>query len=142
MTTLAELLQRPVMPEEYDRTAPLGPLQPHAEAFGAGVIDPMGIPSWAANKLMNSPNADWYQRWAQEKRDQSPVAAGMGSSVLPGILGLGALRGVGELTTREALQGFPFATQLGLVLGGARNSVSPPPQRQRPQGAYPPGGAY
>jgi hypothetical protein len=142
MSELAEFLMRPVMPEEYDRPATLGSLQPHAEAFGAGLVDPMGIPSWLVNKLAGSPNTDWYQRWAQEKRDQSPFAAGVGSTILPGLLGLGGLRAAGQLTSAEALGAFPEVMGLGAGVSGVRNAFVGPARKQRPQGSYPPGGAY
>jgi hypothetical protein len=140
--TLAELLKRPVMPEEYDRPAALGSLQPHAEAFGAGVVDPMGVPSWLANKLAGSPNTDWYQRWAQEKRDQSPFAAGVGSTILPALLGLGGLRAAGQLTSAEALGAFPEVMALGTGVSGVRSAFVEPSRKQRPQASYPPSGAY
>jgi hypothetical protein len=144
-----ERAARPTMPEAYD--APDNPLAPHARAFGAGLVDPMGLPSWLLDAYaqrwpqytpMNPATADWYRRRMQEARDESPVAAGVGSSVLPFLVGGGAARAVGELTTRELLEGLPIFMQFGAAVGGMRDSVFPPPTKKRPQGSYPPSGAY
>jgi hypothetical protein len=138
----------PVMPEEFDRPESLGLLTPYARAFGAGLVDPMGIPSWLAHKLSKAPedgrmsNSEWYKRTMQDARDESPIAAGVGSSVLPALLGGGVLRGIGELTARESMEMIPYALQIGGGLGGARGVVSPPETKRRPQARYPTGGAY
>ena len=140
---------RPVMPEEYD--APLNPVAPHARAFGAGLVDPMGLPSWLLDAYakrwpehtpMSPATADWYRRRMQEARDESPVAAGVGSSVLPFLLGGGAARVAGELTTQEMLHGLPLFMQMGAAVGGVRDTLFTPPTKKRPQASYPPGGAY
>jgi hypothetical protein len=137
--TLAQLLKGgPIMPEVYDRQEALGPLMPHLRAFGAGVVDPMGIPSWAVNKVAPTPGRDWYMRRMQEARDESPIAAGMGSAVLPGVVGLGGL----GLTAAEVASAMPHALGVGSGIGSVREVLSPPPRKQRPQAAYPPGGAY
>ncbi len=149
------LMARPVMPEEFDRSAPLGNFQPRAEAFGAGMIDPMGVPSWLANKTIGSPATDWYERWAQEKRDQSPIAAGMGSAVPLAALGAGGLaaRAAGTYaavgarlpaSTPVSLFGtiLPGAMVMGSAGGNIRDELAPPTKKQRPQAAYPPDGAY
>jgi hypothetical protein len=150
--TLAELLMRPVMPEEYDTKEPEG--LPYLRAFGAGVVDPMGIPSWAYNKLSGSPNSDWYTRRMQEARDESPILAGMGSAVPMAPLGVGYMAARNALTLPFSYSAAPGAALrsigelLGpsMLFGGAmgqlREELSPPPRPQRPQGAYPPGGAY
>lgn len=127
------------MPEEYDQIG--NPLAPHLRAFGAGVVDPMGLPSWVVNRLAGTPTTDWYQRRMQEARDESPVAAGVGSAVLPSVVGLGGLRAIGELTAREAFQGFPFGLGAGYWAGKGREALAPP-KKQRPQASYPPDGAY
>jgi len=148
--TLAEILMRrpPVMPEEFDRPEALGRLTPHAEAFGAGAIDPMGLLSRLINKLVQSPSTDWYERWTKEKRDQSPVAAGAGSGLTMGLLTSGTagpLLGAGSLA--EALSVVPPIIGIGAAGGKAVSGLADlgilnsPPIRQRPQAAYPPGGA-
>jgi hypothetical protein len=140
MSDLVELLMRPVMPEEYDRGE--APVMPYARAFGAGLVDPMGLPSWAYNKLAGSQNADWYMRRMQEARNESPFAAGVGSTVLPALLGLGGLRTLGQLTSAEAMGAFPEVMTLGAGVSGVRSAFVDPARKQRPQGSYPPGGAY
>jgi hypothetical protein len=145
--TLADILMErnalnPVMREAYDRPAPLGAAQRHVEAFGAGFVDPMGVPSWLANKLIGSPNTDWYERWAQEKRNRSPFAAGVGSTVLPALLGLGGLRAAGQLTSAEALGASPELAALGISVSGVRSAFVDPAREQRPQAAYPREDAY
>lgn len=150
--TLADILMRPVMPEEYDRPSQLGSMQPYAEAFGAGLVDPMGVPSWVYNKLAGSPNSDWYKRWMQEKRDQSPVAAGMGSAVplAVGGMGVAGLRAAAQfpgyvtpgMIARDTGRMLGPAMAMGGALGNASDLLSPSLRRTRPQAAYPPGGAY
>lgn len=136
--TLAGLLMRPVMPEVYDRAE--SPIAPYMRAFGAGLVDPMGLPSWAYNKLAGTPDADWYMRRMQEARAESPIAAGMGSAVLPAGAGLTAARVAGALTPLD-LARFPWLAAMGA--GGALGGMFAGPQhKQRPQAAYPTGGAY
>lgn len=141
-TTLAQLLMRqpPVMPEEYDTPEALGSLTPHLRALGAGFVDPAGVPSALVNALAGTPGTDWYSRRMQELRDESPMAAGMGSALIPGV---GAGRAIGG-TLKEILD--PKFLLALMLLGGqggqARSQVVGPLTRPRPQGAYPPGGAY
>lgn len=132
------LMARPVMPEEFDRPEPLGQLAPHMRAFGAGVVDPMGLPSWALNKIAPTPGRDWYMRRMQEARDESPIAAGAGSAVLPSLVGLGGL----GLTAGEIAGALPLAMQIGTGVGGVRDALFEPAKQRRPQAAYPPNGAY
>jgi hypothetical protein len=166
--TLAELLMRPVMPEAYDRDRGEPPVMPHARAFGAGVVDPMGWPSGIYNMLAGETiNSRWYKDRMQEARNESPVAAGVGSTILPALLGLGGLRAAGQLTSAEALGAFPELMTLGASVSGVKNAIFPSPsapasdswhpevgidnwahnllmrsRARRPQAAYPPGGAY
>jgi hypothetical protein len=152
--TLADILQervrKPVMPEAYDRRR--GELidptvidaRPYARAFGAGLIDPMGVPSWLAHQAIGSPKTDWYQRRMQELRDESPVMAGAGSAVLPALLAGplvgGPLLGAGSAT--EALTVMPPIMGIGSALGKMRHHIWEPQSQQRPQAAYPTDGAY
>ena len=142
----------PIMPETYDRVRgelrDENPLAPHAAAFGAGLIDPMGLAGYAGRGVasvkpewLDPIKARWFADYMQEQRNRSPIAAGVGSSVLPFMLGGGVARGVGELTTREFFEGLPLFMQLGAGVGGLKGSVFPT-QKQRPQAAYPPDGAY
>ena len=141
--TLANVLAGPVMPEEYDRFE--NPVLPHARAFGAGFVDPAGIPSWLLNVLarnapsyspVTSETADWYQRRMQEARDESPMAAGIGSTLLPGWW-WGAR---GGMNAKELLQATPLLIAGGGAAGNLREGLSPPPRQQRPQARYPTGG--
>jgi len=136
------------MPEEYDIQEPAG--LPHMRAFGAGAADPMGIPTWVLDQLaqrgysgpIKPELADWLKRRAQEMRNESPIAAGMGSGLGYG-LGLGGLaKATGELGAREVIQGIPLWMQLGGAVGGLRDSLFGPLTPPRPQGRYPPSGAY
>lgn len=128
---------RPIMPEEHDRYSD-PPVMSYARAFGAGLVDPMGLPSWAANALARTPGTDWYKRRMQEARDESPVAAGIGSAVVPSLIGGPLLGG----TMSETAAAMPVALQIGGGVGSLRDILAPPPRKQRPQAAYPPGGAY
>ena len=141
--------RNPTMPEEFDRPEALGSLTPHLRAFGAGVVDPMGLPSWFMEYLsrhgrlsLNQETADWYRRRMQEARDESPMAAGLGSAVVPALAGGAGLVGLGELTGAEFLSGLPHALGIGGAMGGMRSALWPPEQKRRPQAAYPPSGAY
>jgi hypothetical protein len=167
--TLAELLMRPVMPEEYDRGGE-PPIMPHARAFGAGVADPMGLPSWLYNRLAGDTiNSRWYKDRMQEARDESPMAAGAGSAVLPALLA-GPLVGgplLGAGSVGEAMTIVPPIIGIGGALGRMKGAMYPSPQQpasdswtpevglenwahnlqmrpraRRPQAGYPPGGAY
>jgi hypothetical protein len=146
--TLVDILMErnalnPVMREQYDRMVPLGPAQPHAEAFGAGLIDPARIPSRLLNKLWGSPNTDWYERWSEEKQRRSPVAAGAGSVVLPTLIGGPLLGGsAGEVAGI-------LGPAVGLGAGGGlleyqiKDLIGSLPERERrPQAAYPREDAY
>ena len=57
---------------------------PYVQAFGAGLIDPSGLPSWAYNQYAGTPASDWYMRRMQELRNESSIAACMGSGIVPG----------------------------------------------------------
>lgn len=140
MTDYNALAGPPVMREEYDRLE--SPAMPHARAFGAGVVDPMGLPSWLMNALANTPGTDWYKRRMQEARNESPVAAGVGSTIPLAALGLGGLRVAGQLTSAEAMGAFPDVMGIGAGISGLRGAFVEPSQKRRPQAAYPTGGAY
>lgn len=132
---------KPVMPEEYDRVEPpgLAPLR----AFGAGLIDPYGIPSWLAEKLGlgGRPGMPEYaRRRLQELKSESPRAAGMGAAIPTALVG-GTLAGG---TLREVLN-----PNLLLPAIGVGASVAPIAEdfgaykrSPRAQGSYPPSGAY
>jgi hypothetical protein len=133
----------PVMREQYDRMAPLGPAQPHAEAFGAGLIDPARIPSRLLNKLWGSPNTDWYERWSAEKQRRSPVAAGAGSAVLPTLIGGPLLGGSAGEVAGLAGATLPLGASGGLLEMQIRDLLGSLPERERrPQAAYPREDAY
>ncbi len=131
------LMARPVMPEEFDKPEALGPATPHLRAFGAGLIDPAGIPSWIANLVAHGPKTDWYERRMKEARDESPTAAGLGSAVLPTLIGGPLLGG----TAAETMQLLPHSLAMGGSAGSLKDLVAPV-RNKRPQGSYPPGGAY
>jgi hypothetical protein len=127
-------------PEAYQPESPS--LRPYAEAFGAGLIDPAGIPSWLANWIMRKPLTDWYKRRMQEARDQSPMLAGAGSAAIPALLA-GPLVGgplLGAGSTAEAMNIVPPIMGIGSALGKMSHHWYEPPSRQRPQAAYPGGG--
>lgn len=146
----------PIMPEAYDRYEnPLLPLmRTYGGAFGAGVVDPMGVPSWALTQIpekyspVSGANADWYKRRMQEARDESPTAAGAGSAVLPALLA-GPLVGgplLGAGSTAEAMTVMPPIMGIGAAGGRIKNAIDDmsrhPDRKRRPQAAYPPEGAY
>ena len=141
--TLASILQgKPIMPEAYDIQEPAG--LKYMRAFGAGLIDPLpfGLTEMAAKALSQQgylpANSDLKARRLSEMQAEAPITAGAASALIPG-LGMGKLYG---LTAKELLQGIGPLMGLGGSLQNVREAISDTPQPQRPQGRYPPGGAY
>lgn len=100
------------------------PMARHAFAFGHGLINPLGITGYAARGAAHmapdqiSPLA--ARRFADDSADAqaaSPVAAGLGTLLVPGGIGGRAL----GLTTREVLS--PGWLGNLAVLGGAGGSI-------------------
>lgn len=122
-----------------------GAVMPYVRAFGAGVVDPLGIPSWGLQQLaqrvpsispMTPETADWYARTMREARAESPVAAGAGTMILPwGGMGL-----AGRMTAREMMEGLPLFAALGGNLGylsRLRNEPLPESKRNEMLGLGP-----
>ena len=124
---LAEILSQEAFQPAYPS------IRPYAEAFGAGAIDPAGLPSWLVNGLIRSPATDWYERRMTEARRQSPIAAGIGSSLIPGV-GIGV---AGRATAGEIAGMMPYASQFGGSLGALYDLILRTKEPQRPQAAYP-----
>ena len=140
------LVGRPAMVQEYEMV--VDPAA-YARAFGAGLVDPAGVPSWALNALagalpalspVSPESAAWYKRRMQEMRDESPVMAGVGSAVLPSLFGVGgvaaALRASspslqGGRFAKEVLETLPYGLGIGAALGKVRGVLDPPPPKSR-----------
>jgi len=139
----------PIMPETYDRQNEAAGL-PYLRAFGAGLVDPLpfGLTEYMANRLSQSghlpPNADLQARRLREMQNEAPFTAGTSAALIPSGVGLGVLRAIGQLTTREALDPKTWLalTQMGGGLSDLSAAIRDAPAQKRPQAAYPPGGAY
>lgn len=142
--TLAELLQKPTMPEAHDIKEPAG--LKYMRAFGAGLIDPLpfGLTEMAAKALaergMLPANFDLKARRLREMQAEAPITAGAASALIPGIGG-GRLAGA---TLKEATNPAMIASmmQVGGGLAGLKDILLEPGPPKRAQGSYQPGGAY
>ena len=124
---------QPAAAQDSSRNALSGPAQEpeyltpgmgmHLRAFGAGLADPMGAPSWALNKwTQNLPamspvspsTAEWYEKLMADARAESPIAAGAGSALIPGMGGLK----LAHTTGRELMRGIPILMTMGGYAGG------------------------
>ena len=99
-----------------------GEMLRHARAFGAGLVDPMGLSGYAARgvshlapQMLSPEAARSFSDRMSGYRDESPVAAGMASTLIPGM---GALRLAGATA-----QGLRRAAPLLMGVGGSGGAL-------------------
>ena len=114
---------------EFERNDWVPWLNQQGLGFASGAVNPFGVTGWGARGLSHmgvlAPNTgrnvqDTLNRWD----DEAPVAATLGTFMVPGFGLLRLAVRAGQLTRREAVEMLPYLAGMGTGVGNLRNVLS------------------